>query len=91
MHATFHHRKLRGAGDIRADGQTKPDNFLCNRVTHDHNLFHQDYSAKTMSFSMIQQELSFLLTFWSLMCRRREFFNSKGAKSPESHKRHFLL
>ena len=85
MHATFHHRKLRGAGDIRADGRTKPDIF------YDHNLFHQDYSAKTMSFSMIQQELSFLLTFWSLMCRRREFFNSKGAKSPESHKRHFLL
>ena len=27
MHATFHHRKLRGAGYIRADGRTKPDNF----------------------------------------------------------------
>ena len=63
MHAMFHHRKLRGAGDIRADGRTKPDNFYVIELRLITIFFIKIIVQKLISFSMIQQELSFLLTF----------------------------
>ena len=51
MHATFHHRKLRGAGDIRADGRTKPDIFYVIELRWEDSRVHFHIEIRSISKS----------------------------------------